>query len=229
MIIRHHHERFDGTGYPDGLKKEEIPFLARILSVADAYDAMNSDRAYRKKMEISRILKIIKEEAGTQFDPDIVDAFLKVHDKGLITQNIDMFRPPGTTYPYLLLLLRPKFLLKIVTLRWFFLFGRSSEPARISLHNSNIFLSCSIVSDYGPSFIVTILTKSATHEFIHLIWRSLKADMIVMSADNYPGEINSLLDQYFRRPLFYKIIKKANRSICQPAFLQFNSGRGERI
>jgi len=48
-VIRHHHERYDGTGYPEGLKKDEIPMLARIVSVADAYDAMASDRAYRKK------------------------------------------------------------------------------------------------------------------------------------------------------------------------------------
>ncbi len=84
LIIKCHHERFDGTGYPDGLKQEEIPFLARILSVADVYDAMASDRAYRKKMEESLILKIIREGSGTQFDPDIVDVFLKAHRKGLI-------------------------------------------------------------------------------------------------------------------------------------------------
>ena len=59
QIILCHHERYDGTGYPDGLKKEQIPFLARILSVADVYDAMASDRAYRKRMEEDLILKII--------------------------------------------------------------------------------------------------------------------------------------------------------------------------
>ncbi|MBW2438153.1 MAG: HD domain-containing protein, partial [Deltaproteobacteria bacterium] len=61
QIIRCHHERFDGTGYPDGIKHEDIPFLARILSVADVYDAMASDRAYRKKMADDVILKIINE------------------------------------------------------------------------------------------------------------------------------------------------------------------------
>ena len=81
-IIRCHHERFDGTGYPDGLKKDEIPLLARILSVADAFDAMASDRAYRKKMELCKIAKIIKDAAGSQFDPDVVDAFFKLYDQG---------------------------------------------------------------------------------------------------------------------------------------------------
>ena len=86
VIIRCHHERFDGTGYPDGLKQMEIPFLARILSVADVYDAIASDRAYRKKMEESLILKIINEGSGSQFDPDIVEAFLKSYEEGLIQE-----------------------------------------------------------------------------------------------------------------------------------------------
>jgi putative nucleotidyltransferase with HDIG domain len=86
VIIRCHHERFDGNGYPDGLKQLEIPFLARILSVADVYDAIASDRAYRKKMEESLILKIINEGSGSQFDPDIVEAFLKSYEEGLIQE-----------------------------------------------------------------------------------------------------------------------------------------------
>ncbi len=83
-IIRHHHERFDGKGYPDGLKGKQIPKLARILSVADSFDAMASDRAYRKKMEHSKIIVIIQENSGSQFDPEAVDAFLCIENKGLI-------------------------------------------------------------------------------------------------------------------------------------------------
>lgn len=83
QIIRHHHERFDGTGYPDGLKGEQIPKLARILSVADSYDAMASDRAYRRKMDKKVVLDIIIENSGSQFDPDVVDAFLRVADQDL--------------------------------------------------------------------------------------------------------------------------------------------------
>jgi response regulator RpfG family c-di-GMP phosphodiesterase len=75
-IVRHHHEWMNGSGYPDGLKGEAIPLLARILSVADAYDAMMSNRAYRKEMPKAEILKIIRAGRGVQFDPQIVDLFL---------------------------------------------------------------------------------------------------------------------------------------------------------
>lgn len=83
-IIRHHHERFDGKGYPDGLKGEEIPLLARILAVADVYDALTTDRSYRRKMPEHVAVKIIRENAGSQFDPKIVNIFLKLHERGEI-------------------------------------------------------------------------------------------------------------------------------------------------
>lgn len=89
QIIRCHHERFDGTGYPDGLKADQIPFLARILSVADVYDAMASDRAYRKRMEESIILKVIHEGSGSQFDPDIVAAFDAVYEQGSVSNCME--------------------------------------------------------------------------------------------------------------------------------------------
>ena len=89
QIIRSHHERFDGTGYPDGLKKDDIPLLARILSVADVYDAMASDRAYRKRMEEKVILKIIFDGSGSQFDPHIVQSFKRVYKDGKITHYME--------------------------------------------------------------------------------------------------------------------------------------------
>ena len=89
QIIHSHHERFDGTGYPDGLKRDQIPFLARILSVADVYDAMASDRAYRKRMEEELILKVIHEGAGTQFDPEVVAAFKHVYEQGTILSYME--------------------------------------------------------------------------------------------------------------------------------------------
>ncbi|MDM8543533.1 response regulator [Desulfococcaceae bacterium HSG7] len=82
IIIKHHHERFDGKGYPDGLQRNNIPFLARIMAVADACDAMASDRVYRKGLPSDGVVEIISEEAGLQFDPDVVNVFKKVYHQG---------------------------------------------------------------------------------------------------------------------------------------------------
>jgi HD-GYP domain-containing protein (c-di-GMP phosphodiesterase class II) len=72
-----HHERWDGKGYPQGLKGEEIPLLSRILAVADAYDAMTQDRPYRKAMSKEEAAAEIKKNAGSQFDPEIVRVFIE--------------------------------------------------------------------------------------------------------------------------------------------------------
>ena len=88
QIIRCHHERYDGTGYPNGLKGTDIPFLARILSVADMYDALASDRTYRSKMEESQILEIIQRGKGSFFDPDVVDTFFDVYRTGKVLEAV---------------------------------------------------------------------------------------------------------------------------------------------
>lgn len=74
--VLYHHERFDGKGYPKGLKGNDIPFWARIIAVADSFDAMTSSRSYRGAMPLSKAQAEIKNNAGTQFDPEIVKAFL---------------------------------------------------------------------------------------------------------------------------------------------------------
>ncbi len=81
-MVRHHHEFFGGGGYPDGIAGEQIPFGARILTVADAFEAMTSDRPYRKSMALERAIEILESEKGRQFDPDIVTAFLKILQQG---------------------------------------------------------------------------------------------------------------------------------------------------
>ena len=77
-IIMHHHEKYNGTGYPSRLKKGQIPIGARVMAVADAFEAMVYGRPYRERMDVERALLEIKRKSGTQFDPKVVDAFLKV-------------------------------------------------------------------------------------------------------------------------------------------------------
>ncbi len=75
-IVRHHHERWDGKGYPDGLKGDQIPITARILTVADVFDAIREDRQYRKGMGRDESCQFLRNNSGSQFDPEIVEAFL---------------------------------------------------------------------------------------------------------------------------------------------------------
>ena len=77
-IIRYHHERYDGKGYPDGLAGEDIPLLARIVHVADSFDAMTADRPYRSALSKEQVIEELRRNAGTQFDPAVVDVFLTI-------------------------------------------------------------------------------------------------------------------------------------------------------
>jgi len=81
-IIRHHHERVDGKGYPSGYTKDQIPVRSRIIAVADSYDAMTSDRPYRKAMSIEEAISELEKNRGTQFDEEAVDAFISAYRKG---------------------------------------------------------------------------------------------------------------------------------------------------
>jgi HD-GYP domain-containing protein (c-di-GMP phosphodiesterase class II) len=80
-MVLHHHEKYDGTGYPHGLQGEDIPLVARIMAVSDTFDAMTSKRIYRKKNDIEYALNEIRNGRGTQFDPQIADVFLKLIEK----------------------------------------------------------------------------------------------------------------------------------------------------
>lgn len=86
-VAMFHHERYDGTGYPMGLKGEEIPIEARIVSVADVFDALTSERPYKKAMPVDEAIKMIEDGAGKQFDPEVVKAFKKAIDKILLVKK----------------------------------------------------------------------------------------------------------------------------------------------
>ena len=76
-IVLSHHERYDGKGYPNGLKKDEIPYYSRIIAVLDTFDALTGNRKYVKKKSLYEVLNILTENAGTQFDPKVVESFIK--------------------------------------------------------------------------------------------------------------------------------------------------------
>ena len=80
--VKYHHERWDGTGYPEGLKGEEIPLLGRVLGVADFLDALTSDRSYRKGLTLEEALQMVKDLEGQAFDPVVVKAAVELHEKG---------------------------------------------------------------------------------------------------------------------------------------------------
>jgi len=86
-IVYHHHERFDGQGYPDGLRREEIPIGARIVSIADAFDAMTTQRPYRAAMSQAQAIRELRRGAGRQWDPQLVDAFLEAIHSDLPARN----------------------------------------------------------------------------------------------------------------------------------------------
>ena len=91
-IVLYHHEKFDGSGYPEGLSGEDIPISARIFALADAYDAMVSKRTYKDALSHEEAVERIREDSGKHFDPDIVTAFLKVH------KRFEMFKHESQPY-----------------------------------------------------------------------------------------------------------------------------------
>jgi HD-GYP domain-containing protein (c-di-GMP phosphodiesterase class II) len=90
--IRHHHERWDGLGYPDGLSGDEIPLEAAIIGLADAWDAMTTDRPYRKGLSLNDALLQVRSGRGKQFSPSVVDAFTEV-----VRRRPAEVLPPGAT------------------------------------------------------------------------------------------------------------------------------------
>ena len=91
-VIRHHHERFDGAGYPDGLAGTQIPLAARVFAVADSFDAMTSDRPYREAMGVEQAMAEIRRGAGTQWDPDVVRVFVRMIEDDPPTEDEEFVR-----------------------------------------------------------------------------------------------------------------------------------------
>ena len=81
LVARYHHERWDGSGYPEGLRGENIPLCARIMAVADVFDAVSAKRCYRDAMPLDACFRIIEEGSGRDFDPVLAEVFLEVRDR----------------------------------------------------------------------------------------------------------------------------------------------------
>jgi putative two-component system response regulator len=101
-IVYTHHERWDGSGYPRGLKGEAIPIAGRIIAVVDVYDAMVASRTYRESLPHDQAVSLIKAQRGSHFDPDVVDAFAaveqQIHEQS-VTLRDDVATPTGTSSP----------------------------------------------------------------------------------------------------------------------------------
>jgi HD-GYP domain-containing protein (c-di-GMP phosphodiesterase class II) len=101
-IVELHHEDYDGGGYPHGLKGEEIPLPVRIVHVADVYDAITSDRAYRPAMTTEQVMELMSQGAGKQFDPQVVAAFLRLLGEqsatGVLRHGDDLPSPYQASY-----------------------------------------------------------------------------------------------------------------------------------
>ena len=93
-VVRHHHERYDGDGYPDGLRGDAIPIGARIFSIADAFDAMTSDRHYRRALPLDQTVEELKRHSGSQFDPAVVDVLEDVAEHLLAIRRPDSDSQP---------------------------------------------------------------------------------------------------------------------------------------
>ncbi|MBU5614319.1 MULTISPECIES: HD-GYP domain-containing protein [Geomonas] len=98
-IIRHHHEKYDGTGYPLGLKGEEIPLEARIVSVADIYDALTMDRSYRKRYPLAEAREMVRSMSGAALDPGIVEVFLQVVPQGPLPSSEEVLGDAPLAHP----------------------------------------------------------------------------------------------------------------------------------
>jgi putative nucleotidyltransferase with HDIG domain len=92
-VILHHHERWDGSGYPNGLLGDEIPLLARVLAVADSYDAMTTKRVYRKRLTMAQASREMRAQAGSQFDPVVVEALLEALSSKVLAGATGLLAP----------------------------------------------------------------------------------------------------------------------------------------
>ena len=99
-IILYHHEKYDGTGYPSGLKKDQIPLGARIMAVVDAFEAMVRERPYKNRLSVKEAIIELKQNSGTQFDPQVVSAFVELYEQKKFRNYLSLIRSKNYNYDH---------------------------------------------------------------------------------------------------------------------------------
>ncbi|MCR4749249.1 MAG: response regulator [Lachnospiraceae bacterium] len=209
--VKYHHERYDGTGYPNGLENENIPEIARIIAVADAYDAMASDRSYRKALEQSEVRAEIIRGKGTQFDPKIADIMLQIMDE-------------DTHYE---LKQKEETLSRIMVVDDDAISVKSVKHILHDIENisvvsaQNEIEAVELVDNIKPDLIIMDLKMPDTDGFslYEKIRRSTDAPVILMSGDKSMETIKKIrelgITDYLSKPLIPSITKETVHGILQ--------------
>ncbi len=208
---KYHHERYDGKGYPNGLSGENIPEVARIIAVADAYDAMASDRSYRKLLPQKKIREEIEKGKGTQFDPVIADAMLSIMDEDT---TYDLRQSEEDVYNILVIDDDRDILQELISIL--------SDVENVCLRYANTKREAmELLEDH--EFILILLDPSIAETDGFALYEAIRerydTPVIVMSSDKSQetvGKVEELkIDDYLTKPLYPAVVREAIRGILQ--------------
>ncbi|MCR4684857.1 MAG: response regulator [Lachnospiraceae bacterium] len=208
---KYHHERYDGKGYPNGLSGENIPEVARVIAVADAYDAMASDRSYRKLLPQKKIREEIEKGKGTQFDPVIADAMLSIMDEDA---GYELRQNEEDVYNILVIDDNREILQEVITIL--------SDMENVCLrYANNKQQTMELLEDH--EFVLILLDPSIADMDGFRLYEDIRerydTPVIVMSADKSSETVNRIqelnIDDYLTKPLYPAVVRETIRGILQ--------------
>ncbi|MCR5268058.1 MAG: HD domain-containing protein [Lachnospiraceae bacterium] len=208
---KYHHERYDGKGYPNGLSGENIPEVARIIAVADAYDAMASDRSYRKLLPQKKIREEIEKGKGTQFDPVIADAMLSIMDEDT---TYDLRQSEEDVYNILVIDDDRDILQELISIL--------SDVENVCLRYANTKREAmELLEDH--EFVLILLDPSIAETDGFALYEAIRerydTPVIVMSSDKSQETVSKVeelkIDDYLTKPLYPAVVREAIRGILQ--------------
>ncbi|MBQ7582263.1 MAG: HD domain-containing protein, partial [Lachnospiraceae bacterium] len=208
---KYHHERYDGKGYPNGLSGENIPEVARIIAVADAYDAMASDRSYRKLLPQKKIREEIEKGKGTQFDPVIADAMLSIMDEDT---TYDLRQNEEDVYNILVIDDDRDILQELIVIL--------SDVENVCLRYANTKREAmELLEDH--EFVLILLDPSIAETDGFALYEAIRerydTPVIVMSSDKSQETVSKVeelkIDDYLTKPLYPAVVREAIRGILQ--------------